>query len=297
MKLKTEPTAQLLNLSTADYLADKIFDTPTISPSQIKTLVNQSAAHLYLEHPKLGNQPKPVTEEQRKRRDKGNLSHKLILGAGKEYQVIIGFDDYKKAEARELRDGIRAQGLVPVLEYTFDECVKAAEIIKEKITQRGINLCGQSEMMMTFTETADDGSDVLCRIMPDHFIYKTADIFELKNPECAHPMRCESTIDALCYDVQMYAYLTGLAQLYPELAGRLEFTWIFYETEPPYCITIAQPDGTLRELGKRRWKKAINQWAQCLKTNEWPGYSEGVIKLSAKMWRLKEEIGEEFFAE
>lgn len=290
--------AQILDVSVQDYHKDKIFPgIITLSPTQAKILENESPAHLFLEHPRLGNQPRPISNEKQKQMDEGSLTHKLILGAGKEYQVIIGFDDYKKAEARELRDGIREQGLIPVLECTFDRCVIAAEIIKEKIKDRGINLCGKSEFMFTYTETADDGTPVAIRTTPDHFIKESAEVFELKSCGSAHPVRCESTIGYLCYDMQMYCHLSGLAALFPELAGRLEFTWIFYETEPPYSLTVAQPDGMLRELGKRRWRKAINTWAECLRTNHWPEYTEGVIKLSAQAWRLKEEMGEEFYGE
>lgn len=286
--------ARLLDLAINDYHGDKVADVPTLSPSQANTLIQKSPSHLWLEHPRLGNQPRPISNEKQKKMDEGTLIHKMVLGAGKEYQVIMGFDDYKKMEARELRDEIRARGMVPILESAFDECVRVAESIKEKLNIRGVNLRGKSEMMMAYFEAAD-GDDVLCRMMPDHFVQEDAEIYEVKIIFCAHPDACSRQIVNMGYDIQMFAYLNGVAALHPELAGRLKFYWIFAEAEPPYSVTIGQPTGMMIKHGQMRWSKAVNLWNECLKSNHWPDYSEGVIDIDPPQWSMKNEMEESFY--
>jgi hypothetical protein len=80
-----------------------------------------------------------------------------------------------------------------------------------------------------------------------------------------------------------------MAALIPDLAGRIEFLFGFCEKADPFAINLTRPDGTFRELGERRWLRAVATWAECLKTDRWPGYGDHINPLSAPAWALARE--------
>jgi hypothetical protein len=98
------------------------------------------------------------------------------------------------------------------------------------------------------------------------------------------------------YDIQYTAYTSAIRQLGKGEVGHEEFEFLFYELSPPYAVTPAAPDGIARELGQRRWRRAVNTWAKCVRTGEWPEYvpqnSRAIIEVPA--WALRKEGLDEF---
>jgi hypothetical protein len=76
----------------------------------------------------------------------------------------------------------------------------------------------------------------------------------------------------------------------PELAGRGDFLFAFCETDEPFALNLSRPSGAFRELGERRWLRACETWAGCLKAGAFPGYdAHGVNVLAPPGWVLKSE--------
>lgn len=264
--------AQLINVSPDEYHALDAF-----SSSVAKTLVSKSPAHARSAYRK-----KPTEAMER-----GDIIHRLVLGKGKSF-AIVHADDWRTNKAKEARDAAREQGLVPVLAHKFEDYNVAAERIRVELANRNILLDGKSEQAITWVEETEHG-DVLCKAMLDHVWLDIGLILDLKITEDASPTSVERTSENLGYGIQATAYTRALTALEPDLAGRIGFAFAFCETEDPWAVNVSEPDGVFRELGERRWLRAVAEWARCTAENRWPSYGSAINPITAPTWALARE--------
>jgi hypothetical protein len=265
-------TARILDVSPDAY-----HELPQFNVSTAKIVIDRSPLHAKSQHGK-----KPTKEM-----DLGNVVHTLVLGKGKRFEVL-DFEDYKTKAAREAREAVRAEGKVPILGPDYDRAHEIAERIRAEIGSRSVVLDGQSEVVIAWTEDTLWGP-VECRCMLDHVWLDRGVIFDLKTTSNASPHAVERTSENLNYAMQAYAYRRAFELLRPEFRGKADFLFGFVETDEPYAVNVARPDGTFRELGQRRWERAVLTWAECSKDNHWPAYGRGVNPLSAPAWALNKE--------
>lgn len=256
--------------------------TPNLSASTAKTMLLQSPLHAHMYHPRLGGQHKTATSKM----DMGTLCHSLLLGVGGKL-AVVECNDWKKPANQKLRDQFRAEGKLAVTRALYNEAFEAAMVLKPKLEARGFPLAGRSEVTITWEETAANGDIVPCRMRTDHI--DGPEIFDLKITESANPEFLERQIVRMGYDIQRAAYERGLAAAIPEYQGRSRFTLLFCESSPPYCITPVRMAGSLRMLGEMKWQRAVNMWAQCIKSNHWPEYTEDVVFAEARPWDIANE--------
>lgn len=264
--------AKLLDISPDEYHAIEAF-----SSSVAKTMITRSPAHA-----RAGFRKPPT-----KAMERGDIIHRLVLGKGKEFQVLR-FGDYKTKSAQQARDAARERGLVPVLHDDFENYCIAAEKIRIQLADRGIHLDGKSEQAITWTEHTDYG-DVPCKALLDHVWPDTGIILDLKVTADASPSSVERTAENLGYAIQAAAYTRALTALDPDLAGRVAFAFVFCEPDDPWAINISEPDGVFQELGERRWLRAVREWARCTKEDSWPSYGTTVNPISTPPWALARE--------
>lgn len=270
--------AQLLDVTPEEY-----HQLPGLSATVAATLIARSPKHAWQQHPCFGAKGKKPTKEM----DRGSAIHALVLGKGKQF-AILDFEDYKKKAAQEARDAARAEGLIPILREQFLEWGTAAEAIRTQLADRGIYLDGVSEQGIEWYEHTAV-CPVQCRAMYDHVWLDRGVILDLKITGDAAPSKIERSAENFGYAIQQAAYRRALTALKPELAGRVDFLFAFCEPEEPYAINLTRPDGAFRELGERRWSRAVAEWAHCLVTDEWPAYGPAVNPLSPPPWALSRE--------
>jgi len=284
-------SATILEVTEAAYHADPC-SRPSLSQSIAHTLITQSPRHAWLEHPRLGgNADRASTRVM----DEGAILHKLLLGAGADFEMVIA-DDWRTKAAKEARDIIIADGKIPILAHNFEKLKKAAERIYKNAADQGFPFGGRSELAIEFTDFTDQWKherEVLCRcridqVRADHVIY------DVKKVRSANPKDLGRTMFDYGYDIQAHAYTRAYEQLVPDAVGRADFVFLFCETEPPYEVVPARIDGALREIGQRRWTKALRLWEQLLREGSfpWPGYADGAIVVGAPPWIVSQELEE-----
>lgn len=276
----------LLSMSAVEYHADPC-DTPSLSASIAHVLDSQSPMHAYTMHPRLGGVARPPT----KAFDLGSLSHALLLGNGKDI-AIIDAPDYRTKAAQAARDQARDDGKVPVLVTAHEEAVEVTDTLRQRFADLGLVLNGKSEVAAFWTENTYDGTPVQCRGMMDHL--KAPVVYDLKSCRSAHLDSCRKHVDAYGYDIQRAAYVSAMETLHPEFAGRIDFVFIFYELSPPFAVTPVRLSGAFRDLGRRRWKRAVNTWAQCLGANRWPAYVDSITELEPPKWAMSNDMERQF---
>lgn len=270
-----------LDIPEADYHNDPR-ETPSLSVTTAKALCLDSEAHAYMRHPQLGGQPFTPSSDM----DRGTLIHKLLLGKGPTV-AIVECDAWTHKKDKDARNEYRAAGLLPVTRKMHDSALIAAPIIAQKLEARGYKLAGDSEVTVLWDERASDGTIVPCRSRMDHVL--DSQIWDLKIGD-ANPRRFKrGHLTAMGYDIQGAAYPRALESVDPRQRGRSVFKLLFCEPEPPYCITPVRFAGSLRELGKRKWERAIDTFASCLRTGIWSDYIDGEWLAEAKPWELDEE--------
>ncbi|GAS98790.1 RecE, partial [Mycolicibacterium canariasense] len=64
---------------------------------------------------------------------------------------------------------------------------------------------------------------------------------------------------------------------------------IAQEKEFPYEVTVHESRPTDVNRGRALNRKAINLWAQCHKSNEWPGYPPGIHTIRHPSYAIHRE--------
>ena len=273
-------TARILDISPDEYHL-----RPGLSASIATTLITRTPLHAWQEHPLYGGKGKTPTAAM----DFGTVVHAIVLGKGKHY-APVPFEDYRTAAAKQTRDAYRKAGLIPLLHHQLTDAERCAAAVTRRLAEHGIELDGQSELAIEWEEPSPSGP-VLCRGMFDHAWIDDGTILDLKIVGNAETSQLERSAERFGYGIQAAAYTSALTALRPELAGRVQFLFAFGESEEPHALNLTEPDGMLRDLGERRWRRAVSTWAECIASNTWPAFGQGVNRLSAPAWALaREEI-------
>jgi len=90
------------------------------------------------------------------------------------------------------------------------------------------------------------------------------------------------------YDLQMAHYKAGAAVLRP---GERKF-WFIFVCKESLDVAVVEVGPTWEAVGTARWRAALNRYAECLKTNQWPGCIPTYEVLEAPAWALREATGE-----
>ncbi len=253
---------------------------PHLSPHIAHVLISKSALHAHNRHSQLGNNYREPSDEM----DRGIILEAMVFGTTKDRIVKLNYDDFKTVAAREARDRAHAERKVPVLEAKYRAFEEVAQAVSQQLAEFGLLFPGESQKTFTWER---DG--VPCKGILDHWVPESGLIMDLKCVRDASTSKCQRNFVDYGYDIQAAAYEEGAAANHPELAGRIKKLWMFCEVEKPYAINIIEPSGTMAELGKRKWARAVRQWGECLRTGVYPGYSKTVVRVEALPWQLSNE--------
>lgn len=266
-----------------DIGPDEYHERPGLSSSIASVIIEQSPLHAWACHPSFGGHSRDATKEM----DRGAVVHAIVLGRGKEF-AVLDCANYKTSAAKAARDRARADGLIPILRHQFEAARTIAEQVTRQLTARGLELTGQSEVAIEWSESTDHGF-LRCRAMLDHLRLGDALIVDLKITGDSSPPAVERSAENFGYALQAAAYRRAIEALQPASIGRVDFLLAFAEPTPPYALNLSRPDGMFRELGERRWARAVDTWARCIATKTWPGFGTAVNYVSVPPWALKKE--------
>lgn len=281
------PTGIYLDVSHDRYHADPA-ERPSLSSSIAKIISEKNAFKAWHAHPRLGA---PAARAGTKATNGGTILHKLLLGIGQDVEVVEA-DDFKTKVAREKRDAAIAAGRVPIVAAKYDALQVMAEQLRARMAAKGVVLNGKREVTAIWER---DG--VLCRGRFDHLADDALIIDDLKFTTDASPEAFTSKMVEFGYDIQWKAYTEAIETLIPEVAGRVRMRFVVVECnedDPSNEVSVIEPDGTMRELGEQRWRRAKAVWQRCLAAGVeekfWPGYSAGVVRVGAPAWALSREM-------
>lgn len=142
---------------------------------------------------------------------------------------------------------------------------------------------GKAEVSAFWT---DFDTGVMCRCRPD-WVHGVGDngviLMDLKTCQSASPKEFVKSIVNWNYSTQAAFYSDG----WEAATGQKVHGFVFAAVEKdfPYAAAAYMLDDDSMESGRRRYKRLLRTYAQCMESGEWPGYSTtGIELLTLPAW-------------
>lgn len=116
-----------------------------------------------------------------------------------------------------------------------------------------------------------------------------ASIWDLKFPDPKRkgtPQAFQRSIPFWGYDLQAFLYMRGLAAVFPELAGRVEFNFLWCETWGVCDVAVVPVSASQLAGAAVKWDRAAAAWRSGLETGTWPGYGK-LLAIEAPVQQLE----------
>lgn len=210
--------------------------------------------------------------------DLGNAVHTAVLGEGHDIVEITGFSDWKKADARALRDEAYDAGKVPLLTKEKRQVDAMATAIRQHPLAGPLFAPGTgiAERSLYWTDPA---TGIRCRVRPDWLKQMPGLTLavDLKTTKDANPEAVSRAIRDYSYHQQDALYVDGIwATLQPE---DVRFIFVFISKTAPYLITVRELTDQDRDIGRARNERALRIYKECESTGIWPDWTGPVTEI------------------
>ena len=155
----------------------------------------------------------------------------------------------------------------------YETAMRQAESVRRLPEIAELLSAGEPETSALWTDPA---TGVLCKCRPD-WTHPAGDgviLMDVKTYQSASPLEFSRQIARKGYYRQDAHYSIGF-----EIAAGvpvLGFVFVAVETEYPYSSCAVMLDDTAKAQGRRECRRLTDLYAECLKRNEWPGYSSAI---------------------
>lgn len=247
-----------------------------ISATIAHQLVSRSALHAWHAHPRLNPH---YRQEESAEFDYGRAAHSLLLEGDASRLVVIEADDWRKKDAKEMRDKARAEGKTPLLARQMAKVramVRAAEEYVAVSELPDLLADGEAEHPLHWQE-----GPTHCRARLDKITADRLRVMDYKSTESANPSSFIGKAIAYGYAMQEAFYRRGVKAVY----GREpQFVFLLQEKEPPFACSLVAFDPALQEIGDRQAEYALALWGSSMESGKWPGYPQRVAYLEPPAW-------------
>lgn len=258
-----------LQLGVYDMPADEYHaDTSSLSSSGARLLLppNCPAVFRYKQQ-----NPDPPTATF----DIGSAAHKLVLGTGAELVLVDRARWDTNAVKAELAE-IRERGAIPLKRGPFEQVHAMAEALRaHPAAALFAPESGEPEKSLYWQDVT--GTLLRARLdwLPRPTDNRRMIVADYKTTANADPAACMKAIADHGYHVQAAWYLDGVHTL--GIADDAAFVFVFQEKNPPYLVTVVEPDPDALMWGRQLGDRAIHLYRRCTESGHWPGYADDVV--------------------
>lgn len=225
--------------------------------------------------------PKHYREQQAHRVQKsafdfGHAVHARVLGVGADIVAIPTSMLAKNGaasttEAKEFIEQARADGLVPLKADVVARVeTTAAAVLANPKAASLLTLPGDPEVSGF---AMDPETGIRLRIRVDYLAALRSGRplpVDLKTTTDVRRPKLRRVIEDLSYDIQAATYRHVIKELVGEEAAPMQL--VFVEVEPPHEVRVIQlAHHDWMEGGELKMRRAIETYARCLRTDQWPG--------------------------
>jgi hypothetical protein len=215
--------------------------------------------------------------------DLGTVAHKLVLGKGGQF-VEVKAKDWRTKAAQEQQDAARAAGLVPLLSHQL----RAAERMADAVLSSRFAAIFQDGAPEQVYVWRDRETGQWCRAMldwaPNPARAWALIVGDLKTSANPSPHGFAKSCAEYGYHIQQPHYLDGFCTVHQIDPHEVDFWFVVVGKEPPHLVQAYRLDDTARAAGQRLRRHALDVWARCRDTGEWPSWSDDVHTLTLPRW-------------
>ncbi|GII98362.1 PDDEXK-like uncharacterized protein DUF3799 [Sediminihabitans luteus] len=215
---------------------------------------------------------------EKKAFDLGHAVHELVLGEGMGIEVVEA-DSWRTKAAQEARDAARAAGLVPMLVADHARARVAADAVLAHPDAGRLLTGGMPEVSVLWD---DPTTGVRCRGRLDYWHEGAHVVVDLKTTaRSAAPRGIDRLAQSLGWHTQAAHYRAGVEHL----TGRApRFLHVVVEVDAPHLVSVVELDADYLAIGAADVRHAIDTYAHCAESGEWPGYAPGVHQIAPPRW-------------
>lgn len=279
------------NIPSADYFADPCPE-PSLTQSIAKIILEKSPAHARLAHPRLNLHWEPRDQTKY---DIGHIAHRMILGRGRELQIIEGFDDWRKKDAQAARLDAADHGKLGVLERDYDTGAEMMEVAMRQLKERGYQndwFIDANPNVGEVVVIARTPMMIWLRAMIDWLPWVTR-IWDYKSTgTSAAPSEVWRRMvnDGWCIQAAFHERILNM--LDPSNAGRREHRFIVQENYAPYALTVVRLTEAHMTIGRAQVARAEAIWAECMTSGKWPAYPTDELSPEYPAWAMLQVMHE-----
>lgn len=212
--------------------------------------------------------------------DFGHAAHALVLGTGLEI-VEVKAKDWRTKAAQAEKTAIHVEGKVPLLTADLKAVRTMAWKVREHSLASELLSNGQAEMSLYWTDPA---TWTRLRARIDWMTQPGGRLtfVDYKTTTSASPRPFSSSAHKYGYHQQAAWYTAAAREL--KLSDDPRFLFIAQEKEPPYLVTVHEYGPEDIAIGNRLNRRAIEIYAKCEATGEWPGYGDTIHPMRLPYW-------------
>lgn len=262
---------------------------PAIGSSGLK-LIQQSPLHYWSRYLDPQREPDESTPAQRL----GTAWHASIFEPDQfalDYIAIPEGLDRRTKEGKELFASIEASGKEPIKHDDFLRIARMTESARQHpVSQVVFDLPGGVAEASIFWEHPTVG--VTCKLRPDYMVapcemFPTGLIIDGKTGEDMSPEGFAKYAWNWDLFLQAAFYCDGFMRHH----GTIEppaFCWLAQEKSDPFATAYYSASEDVLAYGRRKYTRLLNIYAECLRSDKWPGYPATVQPIDLPAWAAKQ---------
>jgi len=265
------------NMSNAEY-----HGTPALSATGLKRLL-QSPAHYYgttLDPERPPQEPSPAMLN-------GTYVHCALLEPSelvKRYAVRPEGLEARTKDGKVWIAEAEARGLVVVTQAQEAAALRQARAVRALPDVASLLAQGEAEVSAFWT---DPETGELCKCRPD-WVRPAGDgviLVDGKTCQDASPEGFGRAIWNFRYDLQAAWYSDG----YERATGLRVHGFVFAAVESawPHAAAAYMLSEEVLDAARRKNRELLNLYAECKRTNTWPGYSPAIQQINLPPWAMK----------
>jgi exodeoxyribonuclease VIII len=247
----------------AEYLAIKAF-----SSGLGQRILSQSPLHAWVESPWNPDRERSDSGTA----DIGTFAHAMLLEGGTDALVICPFDDWRKNDAKAMRDDARTAGKLPILQAKVPEVeamVEAAEAFIAGSELDGLLTDGQAEQTIVF-----EASGVLCKIRPDWLSSDHGVCLSYKTTAGSAQPDAWIRTQLPGYDLAVVLYEQGVRDAFPGTDPTL--VHLVQEQSFPFACSLVALSPAWYAMAESKLALALGTWKGCLGAGKWHSYTSRI---------------------
>lgn len=223
--------------------------------------------------------------EEKNHFDLGEAGHIAVLEPETfEARVYRGPEDRRGNKWKDAQEYCEIEGKVCLTAGDYDKALMIRDTIHADTRLNSI-IQSSAARIENSAFWVDAETSTLCRCRPDLWRPDMGLVIDLKTTTNAGPEKFRRAVIDFGYHAQEAFYSQGMAETGNSIDG---FLFLAVEKKDPFAFAIYELPPSIVAEGAAKMRKALGIYAECKRTDTWPGYHSGVTELEFKKWDYSE---------